>query len=45
MNFLLSSIGFVKFETFVNIGMGLCGRLDAEEPYELASVWFNPVVL
>lgn len=37
-NILFSSISFVKFETFVNIGMGLSGRLDAEEPYELASV-------
>lgn len=44
MDFLLSSISFVKFETFVNIGMELWGRLDAEEPYELASVWFNSVV-
>lgn len=38
MDFLLSSISFVKFEPFVNIVTGLCGRLDAEEPYELASV-------
>lgn len=43
-NILFSSISFVKIETFVNIGMGLCGRSDAEKPYELASVWFNSVV-